>query len=162
MRPLETYQVLPHKFIVTYLSISLSPSLHHPSLSQYFLHCEHRYMNLSDILLVSSSGARVSWFRVIFPYRGVGRMIITSRMLCFGLGLSPDCPMTVIPGAIVTNHTSNINTGMLILLSLGKTHSRSRGKVEAEEKKGKKKKEKGNQTSVLLREIKKPPQFLAG
>jgi len=65
--------------------------------------------------------------------------------------------MTLIAGAIVANHTSNINTGMLILLSLGKTHSRLRGKVEAEEKKGKRKKEKkrGNQTSVLLREIKK-------
>lgn len=58
--------------------------------------------------------------------------------------------MTLITGAIVTNRTSNINTGMLILLSLGKTHSRLTGKDEAEEKKGKKEKEKkGNQTSVL-------------
>jgi len=65
--------------------------------------------------------------------------------------------MTLIAGAIVANHTSNINTGMLILLSLGKTpfsvERKDRGRGEKEKKeKGKKR---GNQTSVLLREIKK-------
>jgi len=57
--------------------------------------------------------------------------------------------MALITGAVVTNRTSNINTGMLILLSLGKTHSRLTGKDEAEEKREKKEKKKGNQTSVL-------------